>query len=658
MIDRTATARILPRASMLAPLAIFFVACFFIAGVLKFRAFGNDIWLARPAGALVTCLFLGFVAWLAGRWFFGNPPRAIGRKLLSALVVLLPLMGLLGAFQLTTNDAATAALDPTPLGGSLGLMLAGPKAFGLLGSTIAGILFATLAGIGCLLARRMTFDARVKASGEDPYAVIKAMQKTRGAPAEAAASATAVVDEDETPAAAEEGASLFPVDAELEPETASAAAPAPIAEIEVVEEISAPRVIEEPPKRVPVLAGIVDEAALEHEDDLPPARFLASALVLEPETREAEPMVIDLEEPVMAGAVQEAEVEIEVGVEMGQPSAEPQPEPEIEVERPRIMVLPPPTVETEEETSLEPEDEDDPSNDEPELAGIMGGEAPELTLEWMAAPTAFHTPRLSDEEPVITNEAMEEILDVETAKEPEPVVEAEPEPAPMPERRRFRVKAVVEEETPPPVVEEVAPEPVFEIPAELAAQLLGEPMPVEEIAETPGPVEIPPPVEEIAETPAPVAEPEEVEAQLELPSMPPPAAAPDAEADDETQRPKRRMRSAKKDWASWDEPKSKERPRLRLVKSDEPAAEETETQAEIPVATSGADDSYDRAVKLVVKEDRCSVSLLQRNLGVTFGEATALIDRMYQQGVVGPYQPTGRRDVLVNKKGKAAAEES
>ena len=43
------------------------------------------------------------------------------------------------------------------------------------------------------------------------------------------------------------------------------------------------------------------------------------------------------------------------------------------------------------------------------------------------------------------------------------------------------------------------------------------------------------------------------------------------------------------------------------------------------------------------------MSLLQRNLGVTFGEATALIDRMFQQGVVGPYQPTGRRDVVKRK---------
>ena len=77
-------------------------------------------------------------------------------------------------------------------------------------------------------------------------------------------------------------------------------------------------------------------------------------------------------------------------------------------------------------------------------------------------------------------------------------------------------------------------------------------------------------------------------------------------------------------------------------------------RATAPAKPEG-DDSYDRAVALVIAEDRCSVSLLQRNLGVTFGEATALIDRMYQQGVVGPYQPTGRRDVV--KRGKLKAED-
>ena len=49
------------------------------------------------------------------------------------------------------------------------------------------------------------------------------------------------------------------------------------------------------------------------------------------------------------------------------------------------------------------------------------------------------------------------------------------------------------------------------------------------------------------------------------------------------------------------------------------------------------DELYHRAVETVISEERGSVSLLQRVLGVGYGRAARLIDFMEEDGVVGPY---------------------
>ena len=59
------------------------------------------------------------------------------------------------------------------------------------------------------------------------------------------------------------------------------------------------------------------------------------------------------------------------------------------------------------------------------------------------------------------------------------------------------------------------------------------------------------------------------------------------------------------------------------------------------------DELYDAAVRVVVREGRGSVSLIQRSLKVGYGRAARLIDEMAEDGVVGPYNGAQAREVLV-----------
>ncbi len=66
-----------------------------------------------------------------------------------------------------------------------------------------------------------------------------------------------------------------------------------------------------------------------------------------------------------------------------------------------------------------------------------------------------------------------------------------------------------------------------------------------------------------------------------------------------------------------------------------------------PSPMAGRDDLYEAAVDVVVREGRGSVSLLQRALGIGYGRAARLIDFMAEDGVVGPYNGSQAREVLL-----------
>ncbi len=59
------------------------------------------------------------------------------------------------------------------------------------------------------------------------------------------------------------------------------------------------------------------------------------------------------------------------------------------------------------------------------------------------------------------------------------------------------------------------------------------------------------------------------------------------------------------------------------------------------------DDLYEQAVEIVIREQRGSTSLLQRALGIGYGRASRLIDFMAEDGLVGTFNGSNARDVLV-----------
>jgi len=62
--------------------------------------------------------------------------------------------------------------------------------------------------------------------------------------------------------------------------------------------------------------------------------------------------------------------------------------------------------------------------------------------------------------------------------------------------------------------------------------------------------------------------------------------------------------------------------------------------------SSGKDELFDDAVRIVIEHDRGSVSLLQRRLEIGYGRAARIIDQMAEEGIVGPYQGSQAREVL------------
>ena len=58
------------------------------------------------------------------------------------------------------------------------------------------------------------------------------------------------------------------------------------------------------------------------------------------------------------------------------------------------------------------------------------------------------------------------------------------------------------------------------------------------------------------------------------------------------------------------------------------------------------DEVYDRAVAVVTRDRKASTSYIQRRLQIGYNRAASLMERMEQEGVVGPANHAGKRDIL------------
>ena len=76
-----------------------------------------------------------------------------------------------------------------------------------------------------------------------------------------------------------------------------------------------------------------------------------------------------------------------------------------------------------------------------------------------------------------------------------------------------------------------------------------------------------------------------------------------------------------------------------------------EDQAEMFGSGDEADadgDLYQQAVQVVTNDKRASTSYIQRKLSIGYNRAARLIERMEQEGMVGPPDKTGKREIYID----------
>lgn len=60
-----------------------------------------------------------------------------------------------------------------------------------------------------------------------------------------------------------------------------------------------------------------------------------------------------------------------------------------------------------------------------------------------------------------------------------------------------------------------------------------------------------------------------------------------------------------------------------------------------------SDDPYDQAVAVVLRDGKASTSYIQRRLGIGYNRAASIIEKMEREGLVGPANHAGKREILV-----------
>ena len=86
-----------------------------------------------------------------------------------------------------------------------------------------------------------------------------------------------------------------------------------------------------------------------------------------------------------------------------------------------------------------------------------------------------------------------------------------------------------------------------------------------------------------------------------------------------------------------------------MVEIERQAAIEKKQKTGLPEDGPEGDPMLDEAIKVVVENGMASTSLLQRKLKLGYARAARIVDEMEQRGVVGPYEGSKPRKVLVSK---------
>jgi S-DNA-T family DNA segregation ATPase FtsK/SpoIIIE len=65
------------------------------------------------------------------------------------------------------------------------------------------------------------------------------------------------------------------------------------------------------------------------------------------------------------------------------------------------------------------------------------------------------------------------------------------------------------------------------------------------------------------------------------------------------------------------------------------------------MGAEGGNDLYAQAVQVVMRDRKASTSYIQRRLQVGYNKAASLMEKMENEGIVGPANHAGKREILV-----------
>ncbi|WP_457588030.1 DNA translocase FtsK [Ensifer canadensis] len=100
---------------------------------------------------------------------------------------------------------------------------------------------------------------------------------------------------------------------------------------------------------------------------------------------------------------------------------------------------------------------------------------------------------------------------------------------------------------------------------------------------------------------------------------------------------------------------------LETVTADEEEEEPAEEQGAVfdktAMASEDGNELYDQAVKVVLRDKKCSTSYIQRRLGIGYNRAASLVERMEKEGLVGAANHVGKREIIHGNRDHAVAPE-
>ncbi|MEN5082698.1 DNA translocase FtsK, partial [Bosea sp. TWI1241] len=89
---------------------------------------------------------------------------------------------------------------------------------------------------------------------------------------------------------------------------------------------------------------------------------------------------------------------------------------------------------------------------------------------------------------------------------------------------------------------------------------------------------------------------------------------------------------------------------LEAVTAEEDEGGEAEDGAVFDKSAMGqadSDDPYEQAVAVVLRDRKASTSYIQRRLQIGYNRAASIMERMETEGIVGPANHAGKREILV-----------